>query len=97
MTSSIIYLASARKKHCILVWYGNKINLERVRGRKKGKTLRTVPKGSSDLAGSQKGPTQLMWHPHLVGLPQPDVKGWFPQSLDGLLGQHVLQTERQEL
>lgn len=66
-------------------------------GQKRGETLQSVSKGSSGLIVSQKVPTQLMWHPHLVGLPQPDVKGWFPQSLDGLLGQHVLQGERQEV
>lgn len=75
------------------MWYGNQKNRES-KGQKRGKTLQTVSEGSSGLTGSQKVPAQLTWHPHLVGLPQPHVKGWFPQSLDGLLGQHVLQAEK---
>lgn len=38
MIISIIYLASVRKKHCILMWYENKKNTES-KGQKRGKTL----------------------------------------------------------
>lgn len=44
---------------------------------------------------SEKVKTQLEWHWYLVGLPQPDVKRWFPECFDGLLGQHVLQIKKQ--
>lgn len=67
--------------------------IERVRGKKGGKPCRLSQRALLALL-SQKVPAQLTWHPHLVGLPQPHVKGWFPQSLDGLLGQHVLQAEK---